>query len=911
MLGMSVIAATGRDLLWDGKEDVFKFGSSFKQQTKTISDGELFISAVNDRTNYDYLTVSMQVTPFKFNGRGLSVEFRNERPLEGDAFYVKCLTNDGRIVSSFMTKAVKKNMTEYIMVPEVAGTNGMMICAGQVNAPIDSFVTNVIFFFGRNAKQPEMKVHLKNVALVPSPEFPKTVECVDHGVGIPSAELRHSVAYTDKDGHPYVLCAPLDAGNPYILIIDAITGKTDQYYVPDGVSGAIFGAALTDDGKYVVGLSKNLIFDVNTREYKVAGAGYGSTLSAGFAPDGTIYLGTAPKSVMFSVNPKTGVSRNLGRMDNEEDYLNTIAVDKEGVVYCGIGTARANIVAYNPKTGRRTSLLPAELRAVGSGRVEEGKDGCVYAYFGKFKAKCLGGKVIEENASNPGRVIRKEMHYGTNLSDFGNGMKVSKMDFPSRKMVVSDADGKETEFKIDYVSGGLELTSIALGSDGRPYFSSAHPHHLGRLDLVSGKITDLGYNSIVSGGNFCNMIEYHGKLYACEYAGGRMWEYSFDKPYNVSKCVSSFGENFEKLVARAKCKGGHFTMMGSLNVLFGRLDDGKECTFELPMPAEPGKAFVNIQYYRSTGYGNVTASCKGQERTDNLQGADGAAEIVSIGPIDVAKGEKNVTVKFTVRANDANGSSAFFALKGIEVAKEKRTAVDDAKEKVENPRILGQWAPLVTRPRTIGVVPGGSEVVMGGFAGYGYAGGGLGIYNIATGKTREIKEILPSESCIALDFLPDGTLIGGTSIDAPGGGHTSATQASIFSMDVNTGKVLNYVKVNTTNVIAITYWKKFIYAAASDGQMYVVDPVTFSIIDSFDFSSGGAAVRNAFQKSPDKSKLYLVTNKMVYSVNSKKHDLRGLLMPSLTITNCAGPVIGNRLYFIHNSARVGSVELGK
>ncbi len=618
---------------------------------------------------------------------------------------------------------------------------------------------------------------------VDHPASPEVVACEDYGVGIPSAELRSSVAFTDAEGHPRVLGVPLDMGRPYLIMSDAVTGETHQYYMPEGVTGFAFGSALTEDGKYVIGMSENLVFDVNSRTYVRAGKSCGETICAGIAPDGTVYLGAAPGAYMVAVDPAAGTSRNLGRMDDREEYVQSIAVDREGIVYCGIGTARANIVAYDPVSGARTQLMPEELRDLtrlmpeevrerGSASVTEGEDGCVYAVFGDFRIKCLGGKIIGENVSCPRPAGRRQLKYGTHLRDFGNGMKLLEYDLTKRSMIVERRDGGRDVFGIDYVSGGLELTSMALGAEGVPYFSSAHPHHLGRLEIGSGKIVDLGFNGIVGGGNFCNMTAHGDKLYGCEYSGGRLWEYSYDRPYAVTP--------------------------------------------------------------------------------------DGGAE---------AGGE-------TVRPEN-------------------------------NPRVLGQWEELVTRPRAIAVTPSGREIVMSGFAGYGFAGGGMGIHNLATGGNRCIREILPGESCIAMDFMPDGNLAGGTSIDAPGGGHVSAGGGSVFIMDWANGKVVRHAATGAANVVAVAFWEGRIYAAADDARMYVFEPSELTLEDKIDISGYGCIVRNAFQKTPDGRMLFIM-EKMLFSV--ERRGLKKLLIPDRKITG-GGPVIGDRLYFIHDLTGVGSVRI--
>ncbi|MBQ7178840.1 MAG: hypothetical protein IJS08_15600, partial [Victivallales bacterium] len=899
IMSLASLAAVGGDMLWDGSKDVFTLESNLTGQSKKLVDGVLHTTAINDTNRFEYLTFSLPVTPFKFGSRSLSMEFMDCTFVMGDSLYVKCMTKDGHIVSSFkamyspsMTTFLGDRFVKYVMTPGKGGNNGMELCADQVNAKLDSVVTRILFQFGREASSIPMDIRLKNLMLVETPVYPEVIACEDYGVGINSSELRSSVAFTDATGHPFVLGTPLDMGRPYLLITDAITGETQQYYMPEGVKGAAFGSILTDNGKYVIGMSDILVFDVNTREYTTVGKGDGDTLCAGIAPDCTVYLGSVPHSVLIAVDTTSGTSRNLGRMDDREEYLNMIAVDKEGAVYCGIGTAKANIVAYDPVSGKRTQLLPEHLRGLGSGSVVEGEDGFVYASFGNFRIKCLGGKVVEENVSCPKKRIRKTLKYGTHLKEFGNGMKVLEYDLTKRKMTVERTDGGKNVFKIDYVSGGLDLTSMALGAEGVPYFSSAHPNHLGRFEISSGKIVDLGYNRIIDGGNFCNMVAYGDKLYGCEYAGGRLWEYSYDKPYSVvaNDAAIAFGPSYGELAAKTKCRGAHFSVLTSPNVLLGSADaDNNSLVMLLPVE-KAGENFVNIQYMRNETYGTVTVNAGKLSRVDNVQAPDKSTsgvfdgerlsdfQMVSLGPIHVPEGSKSLVVNFSVKANKERGSQPLFALRGIEVSCSQRISV---KPMENNPKILGQWEDDVTRPRAIAVHPSGKEVVMGGFAGYGLTGGGLGIHNLETGANRLIKEVLPGESCISMDFMADGNLAGGTSIYAPGGGHVLAKNPSVFVLDWESGKILRSAKTGGCNVIALAYWRGRIYAAADDRFMYIFAPSTLALVGKHDIFDGGFPLRNSFQKTPD-GRLLLLTQYMLYSVDEQ--GPKRLLIPDKVVS---------------------------
>ena len=914
MMALAAGALLAGDIIWNGNPTAVKPSSSQIKATLAVENNEIVVTGTNTGKGYEYIAFDIVPEPFVIGDKCIGVEFFTETPEAGDSFYVKALSEQGRNVLSFMTYNVQNSYKRYICIPDCDSRDGMKWFKGDIRAERDEPIVKIRIFLGRKQGLGPIRAHLRNMTLTNPPEFPKKAECVDLGVGIPSAELRNYTAFTDAKGHPFVLSMLLDMGKPYVLLTDAMTGENLQYYVPDGVYGQVFGGVLTGDGKFVWGLNKAVIFDVNTREYTVSGRAPGSTLCAYDSKDGTVYMGSAPQARMVSVNPKTGEYHDWGRMDDGEDYLSHLAEDKEGYIYCGIGTARGNIVALNPKTGERIQVLPEEERAWGTAHVYAGTDGYVYGNFKGFQAKMLAGKIVEKNAKSPGRAIDRSVHYGTRHSEFGNGMKVREYNLNERYMVIQYQDGSTKKFAVDYVSGGLDLTSMARGPQNDVYFSSAHPHHLGHIVPAEDKVINLGYNNIVSGGNFCNMVAAAGKLYAGEYAGGRMWMYDPLKPYFVganTSAMKNFGVPFSEIVSNSDVSNGHWTILG-MGVLFGYGENG-ENSFKVNLKAPaPGSYYLNFQLYRYGSYGTVTVKAGGTENKYNVQDdKNSIGPIVNLGPFEVK--DKVFPVEFSVQRNDNASSSFFFSLIGLELSKTAAVQPQKEPEKQNNPCILGTWKNLITRPRTIAVHPSGDYVVVGGYANYGLTGGGLGIHNLKTGENTEIinENLVPGESCICMEFLPDGNLIGGTSMDAPGGGHLVSKTGSVFVLDWNARKADRFVHMEkATNVIAIAYWNGLIFAGANDNKLHVIDPATMKILASHDVSSGGFMLRNGLQKSEDGKELYLVMNKEIFKVNPKTNAPDDYLVSTVGFTG-GGPIIGDRMYLILEGVKVGYVKMLK
>ena len=89
--------------------------------------------------------------------------------------------------------------------------------------------------------------------------------------------------------------------------------------------------------------------------------------------------GDVYRAGLISYDPKTKETKDHGRMDDKEQYLSNLACDDAGWVYCGIGTARHNTVAYSPGTGEKRQIVPDESRGIRTGLVQRGTDGKAYA----------------------------------------------------------------------------------------------------------------------------------------------------------------------------------------------------------------------------------------------------------------------------------------------------------------------------------------------------------------------------------------------------------------------------------------------------------------------------------------------------------------------------------------------------
>ena len=345
-----------------------------------------------------------------------------------------------------------------------------------------------------------------------------------------------------------------------------------------------------------------------------------------------------------------------------------------------------------------------------------------------------------------------------------------------------------------------------------------------------------------------------------------------------------------------------------MNLLLGIGEsESNMLTMDLPVPAD-GKYYLNIQFYKSEAYGTVRLSAGNKHATLDLQSSPAdVTPILNFGPFDLKKG--TFPVWFTISPNKNPASRMFFSIIGAELAAEPRR--DDPARKLvqvrENPRIVGRWADLVTRPRTIAVHPNGRDVVVAGFANYGLTGGGFGIYDRKTGKTREISKWLPGESCIALAWLPGGDMVGGTSIEAPGGGHLLAKQATIFRMKWPEGRIVRTKKLpGCTNVISVEVFDGKVVAATGHGRLMVLDE-NLKVLADYDISAGGGVPRNALVAY--QGRYFLLQSDRISELDAKANFRPVPLAKPLAPITGGGAAVDGKLYSIGQSTRVYSWEI--
>ena len=358
----------------------------------------------------------------------------------------------------------------------------------------------------------------------------------DHGVAAPVGEMRQVVAVSTADGRKFVIANVTDTGpSGFLLVTDLGSGETRQIACPKDVpQSASFGAILTGDGFFYTGQGKYLLqFDANRSEWRWHGVPSAETrhwMSFGVDSNGVIWAGGNPTCALVSFDPATGTARDHGRMDAVEQYPFSIAVDSAGWVYMGIGTARWNIVAYDPRTGERRQIVPEAERATGSATVARMADGRVLGAAGKARYVLFEGRVLPD--AKAGATVPGGMYYGSFRGLFADGTRVTGYSLTERRLTVKDAGAAvEREIRFGYATAGAMVTSLGLGPDGLVYGSSAHPMFLFAVEPQTGSLRSIGHVSHIGGGNICAFAAQRGLLVGASYSDGGLWLYDPAQPF--------------------------------------------------------------------------------------------------------------------------------------------------------------------------------------------------------------------------------------------------------------------------------------------------------------------------------------------------------------------------------------------
>jgi len=365
----------------------------------------------------------------------------------------------------------------------------------------------------------------------------------DHGVAVPISAPRGTVATVDAAGRNVVLVWLFDNRGGYaLLMIDATTGKTEQFPVPfppdrDGP----FATLLSSCNKYYTHFNSHFIeFDVSARAFtfwhKTAAK---SSMSMTEDDKGVIWSATYPQCGIVSYSPATGTFEDFGHVykQNWDAYPRFIAADDKGWIYFALGFAASQIIAFNPSTGAALPVLAEEERKRGTAYLYRDIDGKVYAK--ALQQETTGwcelhdGKSIklgDHTVIRPKAMITGDQ--GLFHRSFPDGRRIANLDLAERGLVVEDPrrSGYRQELRFDYSSDGANIMTVSAAPGGTIFGATMFPFQFFSYDPRTNQRANRPcygqWNTVVSQGE---------KVFVGGYTGGFLLEWDPSRPWETDK----------------------------------------------------------------------------------------------------------------------------------------------------------------------------------------------------------------------------------------------------------------------------------------------------------------------------------------------------------------------------------------
>lgn len=190
---------------------------------------------------------------------------------------------------------------------------------------------------------------------------------------------------------------------------------------------------------------------------------------------------------------------------------------------------------------------------------------------------------------------------------------------------------------------------------------------------------------------------------------------------------------------------------------------------------------------------------------------------------------------------------------------------------------------------------------------YGPGLGPLCVWDPPAGQVDQYPHLIAGHSTVSLALLPDGRLVGGTSVGGGGGSRPMQTDARVFLWDPATRSLVRAPAPvpGCGDIDALAVGPDgLVYGFAAD-TFFVLDGELERVLGASAHSLGGV-VYNALAAGPGR-RLYGVSSRGVFNVNT---DTRQTRMVAEYPDGISGgfAIRGSRVYFISGS-RIVSYEL--
>ncbi|WP_062106857.1 hypothetical protein [Bacillus niameyensis] len=385
----------------------------------------------------------------------------------------------------------------------------------------------------------------------------------DHGIPVQAQESRTAAICINSDGEERFVIA----AKGFLMILDLETGKATQVFFPEKYVEYPFASFSSKSGLFYTGAGKMLIvldpFKEKVIDYKWNENGE-EIIGFSFAEDrkGNIYCTTYPHCHLLQYIPESRSIIDYGSMDPTEKYAGSLAVDLNGWIYMGVGTERKDIIAFQPATGKKQSLVADQERTRGTGFVYQGTDGGVYGHWEAetmqtvnhaFEWYTFSNGYLEKSKG------RAPSHYsGLQFKRIHrNGARkytIAEFSLSEGYVICKSSDGEQKQVDFTYRSDGAVLSPLYKGPDDCLYGTSQHPLQFFKYDFE--EMQNYGPIERGGGGNICAYASQGMKMIGFAYAGGKIYEFDLNKPI-APKAQNPILISEHESIHRPRCAVSH------------------------------------------------------------------------------------------------------------------------------------------------------------------------------------------------------------------------------------------------------------------------------------------------------------------------------------------------------------------
>lgn len=362
----------------------------------------------------------------------------------------------------------------------------------------------------------------------------------DYGPTSKSAYQRSIVA--TSDGTKNIILSWLfdHRGGFGLLMLDAQTGKAEQFYPPHPINrDAPYASLLSKDNKYYTLFNGYFTeFDPVKKQFTFSQK---TTRQAAMAmledTEGCIWAATYPFCALVKFIPATNELKDFGSLNKENwaQYPKYIAADNSGWIYIAIGTTTSQIIAFDTKNEKAKPLFSESQRVQGTAYLYKGIDDSVYA---KKENKAAfpwlileGGKFGKsKNQKPPKAKYFKTGNQNLIHRQFPNGDVLADFNLTRREFAIKQkSDSVLKKIKFDYETDGSWSLGIISGANGKLYGGTAFPMQMFIYDPAKKTVENFHEYSQLN-----TMMWFNKKIFSGGYPRGDLIQYEPSKPWQLA-----------------------------------------------------------------------------------------------------------------------------------------------------------------------------------------------------------------------------------------------------------------------------------------------------------------------------------------------------------------------------------------